>query len=165
MTLRNFNFKESLQQINQHLSTSTISSGKVKEECEKEYVKLAERMIKKYERNIKRSKWNSEVWTVDYWKFNSQPKNVNFRENWPLFFQIYSIDTSLLLFSFYIFSFLNLYWGIISWKKRQLFIIMIRQNQIFSLKNPKNWLKNVIYCIFCFINYSRSSYNFIFYIR
>ncbi|VDN52466.1 unnamed protein product [Dracunculus medinensis] len=40
--------------------------GKVREECEKEYVKLAERMIKKYERNIKRSKWNSEVWTVDY---------------------------------------------------------------------------------------------------
>ncbi|VDM23476.1 unnamed protein product [Toxocara canis] len=42
------------------------NAGKTREECEEEYVRLAEEMIKKYGRNIVRSKWNSEVWTVDY---------------------------------------------------------------------------------------------------
>ncbi|VDK43734.1 unnamed protein product [Anisakis simplex] len=40
--------------------------GKTRGECEKEYVEFAEDMIKKYERKIIRSKWNSEVWSVDY---------------------------------------------------------------------------------------------------
>ncbi|VDN20997.1 unnamed protein product [Gongylonema pulchrum] len=39
---------------------------KNREQCEKEYVKIAEEMIKKYGRKIVRTKWNSEVWTVDY---------------------------------------------------------------------------------------------------
>lgn len=88
------------------MSTSTISSGKVKEECEKEYVKLAERMIKKYERNIKRSKWNSEVWTVDYWKFNSQPKNVNFpRKLASIFPNIFNRYFPSFIFFLYFFIF------------------------------------------------------------
>lgn len=41
-------------------------AGKTREECKQEYVRFAEEMIKKYERKIVRSKWNSEVWTVDY---------------------------------------------------------------------------------------------------
>lgn len=41
-------------------------SGKDRQQCEKEYVQIAEEMIKKYGRKIVRCKWNSEVWTVDY---------------------------------------------------------------------------------------------------
>uniref|UniRef100_A0A0N5AX06 ACB domain-containing protein n=1 Tax=Syphacia muris TaxID=451379 RepID=A0A0N5AX06_9BILA len=43
-----------------------LQKGKTSEACKAEYVKLAEEMIKKYERKIIRSKWNSEVWSVDY---------------------------------------------------------------------------------------------------
>ncbi|CAJ0566843.1 unnamed protein product, partial [Mesorhabditis spiculigera] len=40
--------------------------GKSATSCKAEYVQLAEEMIKKYERNIVRNKWNSDVWSVDY---------------------------------------------------------------------------------------------------
>ncbi|MFH4982097.1 hypothetical protein AB6A40_008806 [Gnathostoma spinigerum] len=40
--------------------------GKKEQQSKAQYVKLAENMIKKYERAIVRSRWNSEVWTVDY---------------------------------------------------------------------------------------------------
>ncbi|CAB3403840.1 unnamed protein product [Caenorhabditis bovis] len=40
--------------------------GKTREKCREEYVRLAEEMIKKYHRTIIRTKWNSEVWSVDY---------------------------------------------------------------------------------------------------
>ncbi|TMS33916.1 hypothetical protein L596_001603 [Steinernema carpocapsae] len=40
--------------------------GTTKEEAKEAYTQLAKEMIDKYERKIVRSKWNSEVWTVDY---------------------------------------------------------------------------------------------------
>ncbi|KAK0393298.1 hypothetical protein QR680_000138 [Steinernema hermaphroditum] len=40
--------------------------GMSKEEAKEKYVKISKDMIEKYERKIVRSKWNSEVWTVDY---------------------------------------------------------------------------------------------------
>uniref|UniRef100_A0A915PWJ2 ACB domain-containing protein n=1 Tax=Setaria digitata TaxID=48799 RepID=A0A915PWJ2_9BILA len=40
--------------------------GKDRQQCEKEYIHIAEEMLKKYGRRIVRCKWNSEVWTVDY---------------------------------------------------------------------------------------------------
>ncbi|GMS84730.1 hypothetical protein PENTCL1PPCAC_6905, partial [Pristionchus entomophagus] len=40
--------------------------GMRREEAKREYVEVAVRMIEKYERKIERSKWNSQVWTVDY---------------------------------------------------------------------------------------------------
>uniref|UniRef100_A0A8R1XLR5 ACB domain-containing protein n=1 Tax=Onchocerca volvulus TaxID=6282 RepID=A0A8R1XLR5_ONCVO len=42
------------------------NKGKDRQQCEKEYIQIAEEMIKKYGRKIVRCKWNSEVWTVDY---------------------------------------------------------------------------------------------------
>ncbi|VDM08074.1 unnamed protein product [Wuchereria bancrofti] len=42
------------------------NKGKDRQQCEKDYVQLAEEMIKKYGRKIVRCKWNSEVWTIDY---------------------------------------------------------------------------------------------------
>uniref|UniRef100_A0A1I7ZII6 ACB domain-containing protein n=1 Tax=Steinernema glaseri TaxID=37863 RepID=A0A1I7ZII6_9BILA len=40
--------------------------GTLRDDAKEEYVALAKQMIEKYERKIVRSKWNSEVWTVDY---------------------------------------------------------------------------------------------------
>ncbi|CAJ0957555.1 unnamed protein product, partial [Mesorhabditis belari] len=40
--------------------------GRSSVSCKEEYVGVAEEMIKKYERNIVRSKWNADVWSVDY---------------------------------------------------------------------------------------------------
>ncbi|CAI2328389.1 unnamed protein product [Caenorhabditis sp. 36 PRJEB53466] len=36
------------------------------ERCRQDYVRIAEEMIRKYGRKIVRTKWNSEVWSVDY---------------------------------------------------------------------------------------------------
>ncbi|KHJ99232.1 acyl CoA binding protein [Oesophagostomum dentatum] len=40
--------------------------GQSQASAREEYVKFAEKMIRRYRRNIIRNKWNSEVWTVDY---------------------------------------------------------------------------------------------------
>ncbi|CAJ0608215.1 unnamed protein product [Cylicocyclus nassatus] len=40
--------------------------GQTKEAARTEYVQLAEEMIRRYHREIVRTKWNSEVWSVDY---------------------------------------------------------------------------------------------------
>ncbi|KHJ79952.1 acyl CoA binding protein [Oesophagostomum dentatum] len=40
--------------------------GQSQASAREEYVKFAEKTIRRYRRNIIRNKWNSEVWTVDY---------------------------------------------------------------------------------------------------
>ncbi|GMT16790.1 hypothetical protein PFISCL1PPCAC_8087, partial [Pristionchus fissidentatus] len=40
--------------------------GLRREDAKKEYITVATGMIDKYQRKIERTKWNSQVWTVDY---------------------------------------------------------------------------------------------------